>query len=430
MNAQGKFFYGWAVALASGFGIACGIAVFIPSTLGLLVGPLTSELGWAQPQVFQAPLWATTTTILIAPLLGRIVDRLGARRIIVVSVLIEAVIVASFYYINGNPLLFYLRYAALAAFATGTTAVAFAKIISNWFDRRRGTALGLALAGTGIGGVLWTLATQHLFDLVGWRLAFPLLAAFLVVVVAPLMVWVIRDRPSDCGLEVDGGATGAERPRAIELAGLSMGQACRTLQYWLLAGVAFLVGFGVQALMLHLVPILKEAGYSSQVAADAQASLWMALVVGRLSTGWLMDRFFAPRIAALFLLFPMLAIALLVSGGGAGGFAAAMLVGLAAGAEVDVIAFLVARYFGLRHYGTIYATFFSAFAFGSGIGPLLVSQLHERSGHYAPALYAIGGVLLLAALLLLTCRRFPRERDTAVNDLLQQHSPVALGGSK
>ncbi|MFT4257627.1 MAG: MFS transporter [Pseudoxanthomonas sp.] len=406
MSAKAGFFYGWIVALASGFGLACGISVFIPSTLGLLVGPLTTELGWTQPQVFQAPLWATVTTIVIAPFLGRLIDRVGARRVIIVSFLIQAFILASFYWIDRSPLLFYLRYLALAALATGTTGLAFTKVIGDWFDRRRGTALGVTLAGVGIGGVGWTLATQHLFDLVGWRLTFPLQAAFLLAVVTPLMALVIRNRPSDMGLHVDGDAT-TQRDRA-SVDGLSLREAGRTSQYWMLLAVAFLVGFGIQALMLHLIPLLKESGFSSQVAANAQASLWLALVVGRLSTGWLMDRFSATRVAALFLFFPLVSIFLLTtSTSGASGFVAAMLIGLASGAEVDVIAFLTTRYFGMRHYGAIYSTFFSAFVIGSGTGPLVASQLREQAGHYTQALYAMGVVLLAAAVTFLFFRRIP-----------------------
>ncbi|MFT3790949.1 MAG: MFS transporter [Rudaea sp.] len=407
MNAKAGFFHGWIVALVCGFGLACGISVFIPSTLGLLAGPLSAELGWTQPQVFQAPVWATVTTVVIAPSLGRLIDRIGARRVIIASFIIQAIILASFYWIDRAPLPFYLRYTALAALATGNTGLAFTKVIGDWFDRRRGTALGVTLAGVGVGGVAWTLAAQHLFDLVGWRLTFPLLAVFLLLVVTPVMALAIRNRPADMGLHVDGDAT-AQRD-AESRHGPSLREAGRAHPYWMLLAVAFLVGFGIQALMLHLVPLLKESGYSPQVAANAQASLWMALVLGRLSTGWLMDRFPAPRIAALFLCFPLVAIFLLsTSTGGAGGFVAAMLIGLASGAEVDVIAFLTTRYFGLRHYGAIYSTFFSAFVIGSGTGPLVASQLHEQAGgHYTQALYAMGAVLLAAAVMFLFLKRTP-----------------------
>jgi MFS family permease len=157
-----------------------------------------------------------------------------------------------------------------------------------------------------------------------------------------------------------------------------------------------------------MVPYLTSRGESRDTAVMIQASLWAVLVVGRVSTGWLMDRFFAPRVGFVFLLLPIVGIALLASG--ASGIVAllcAMMVGLAAGAEVDVIAYLTGRYFGLKHYSVIYATYFSAFAFGSGVGPVTTAWAVERVGGYPPVLWAISGLMAVAAALLLKLPRFP-----------------------
>jgi MFS family permease len=188
---------------------------------------------------------------------------------------------------------------------------------------------------------------------------------------------------------------------------MSLKEAMHTHRYWLSLTITFLIGFGTQSIMLHLVTILKQGGETSQVAAAAQASLWVAMVCGRISTGFLIDRFFAPRVAVVFLLFPVIGIAMLAGGaGGASGFIAAMLVGLAVGAEVDVIAYLVSRYFGLKHYSHIYSTYFALFSLGSGYGPAVTAWFVDRTGSYPVVLGGLVGVLALAAILLLRLPRF------------------------
>ncbi len=401
-----KIYYGWYVAAAAGFGIAFSIAVFVSSTIGLLAAPLTKELGWSLKEVFLAPTVAVTVTVLVAPFIGAFVDRFGARRVIAFSFLSQAAIMASFYLIDSDIRWFYARYAGLAILATGATAVSFASVISRWFDRRRGLALGIALAGIGVGGVVWSLMSQWLFDHVGWRASFLYMAAFVALVVLPVVMLVVRAAPEELGLNIDGLEGVPARVRA-EVAGVTLREAAGMGQYWLMLVTVFLVGFGVVSAMQHIVPIVKSHGGSAQTAALVQASMWAALVVGRLSTGWLMDHFFAPRVAVAFLLPSVVGLALL-AGGATGGiaFCAAMLVGLASGAEVDVIAYLTGRYFGTRHYSAIYGTFFSMYALGSGYGPAITAWLVETLGSYDKALWVPGIALVLAAMALLCFRRF------------------------
>ena len=412
-----KFFYGWLIALVAGLGLASSVAIFIPATIGLLIAPLEAEFHWTAKEMFLAPTFATTATILIAPFMGAIVDRFGPRRVIAISFAIEAVIMASFRFLDDSLWLFYARYAGFALLATGTTHVAFASLVSRWFERRRGLALGIALAGFGLGGVFWSLVAQALFVRLGWRDAFPAMSCIVLLVTLPIVLLVVRDAPQSVGLQVDGdapsskadGSVGQGIVDKVVLTGLSLREAARTQQYWLMVVTFSLVGLSVQSVMLHMVPYLTSRGEARDTAVMIQASLWAVLVVGRVSTGWLMDRFFAPRVGFAFLLLPIVGIALLASGAsGVVALLSAMMVGLAAGAEVDVVAYLTGRYFGLKHYSAIYATFFSAYAFGSGVGPAATAWAVERAGGYTPVLWTISGVMVIAAALLLKFPRFPK----------------------
>ncbi len=417
-------YYGWTIAAVSGLGLATGIATVVAATFSIFVGPIREEFGWNASLPFWAPLAVTLTTAFMAPWVGGLVDRHGARRIVLVSFVLEALILLSFYWHTPSIWGFYLRYVALGVFALGTTHVAFARVIALWFDRRRGLALGIALAGVGIGGILLPLLCQALIQISGWRMAYVGLAALVVFVTLPVLALTLRDTPQEMGLAIDGDpqadraqpvqTPGATSAPATPASGLTLEQARRDPFYWQMMLTFLLIGIGLQSMMLHLVPMLRSRGVDPMLAASAQSTLFFGLVVGRLITGWLMDRYFAPHVALAFLLAPIVGIAMLAVGAsGWTAFSAAALIGLAAGAEVDVIAFLTGRYFGLRQYSRIYGTYYALYSLGGGLGPLLTAQALERTGSYAPILWVLISLLAVAALLLSRFRPFPASHASS-----------------
>jgi MFS family permease len=175
--------------------------------------------------------------------------------------------------------------------------------------------------------------------------------------------------------------------------------------------VFLLIGTAVTSIQVHLVPLLVSRGVTPMRAANALSILAVALLFGRVAAGWLMDRIFAPRVAIAFLLGPIVAIFLLASGAsGWLAFVAGILTGLAAGAEVDVTAYLVSRYFGLRHFSSIYAWYYSAYSLGAGLGPLATANAVDRLGGYTEILLAHAAMLAIATLLLALLPRFPADR--------------------
>jgi MFS family permease len=412
--AGNAWFYGWAIAVASALGIGSGISVYLPTTTGLLVGPLGADLHWTPPQIYLALTFATGATILIAPFLGRLVDQFGARRIIAFSFIAQALLIGSCRYLDDDIRAFYARYAAFALLSTGTTAIAFSALISRWFSRRRGLALGIGLAGLGLGGVFWSLLTQWLFQHFGWREAFTWMAGIIALGVLPLLLLVLRNSPESMGLNPDGDKTPSAAVRRDAATGLSLREAMSTRVYWLMMITFFLVASAAYGVMLNMVPLLEHQGASRQYAVAAQASIWLALVLGRVITGWFLDRFFAARVAQVFMLPPIVGVALLAVGvSGPSAFVAAMLVGLAAGAEVDVLAYMVSRYFGLRHFGTIYATYFAVYAVGTSLGPLFTSSIMAHYGVYSPALWSSAGALIAGCVLLIFYPRFHNQTSPA-----------------
>ncbi|MDR6391457.1 MFS transporter [Paraburkholderia phenoliruptrix] len=406
-----KFFYGWVIAAASGLGIGCGVSVFIPSTLGLLVGPLGKEMGWTPQALFLCPLFAAIATVFVATPVGALVDKYGVRRMIAFGFLAQAAITASFYFLGTDIAGLYARYALFAILGTATTAVAFTRLVSAWFERDRGLALGIALAGTGVGGAIWSLLAQHFILRHGWRVAFLWDSGVMLLVLCVLLA-VVRETPKSMGLSVDGSAISATPNALRPSAGMTLGEASRTRAYWFMIVAFVIVVSSVYAVMLHLVPMLRQRGVSAQTAAAIQASLWMAVVFGRVVTGWLMDRIFAPYVAAAFLVPSAVGMGLLATGATGGqAVVAAMMVGAAAGAEIDVVAYLCGRYFGLRHYGRIYGSLFAVAALGTAIGPALAAQLLPLAGGYMGVLWFEAALVVVGFILFLQFPRFDSQRS-------------------
>ena len=213
-----KLFYGWYVALGCGIGLACGLATVLTYTFGVFVTPLRQAFDWSQTEIFAALFLSVLTITFVAPFFGMLVDRLGARRVILVGLVFESALVASFYFQDANVLTFYLRYIGLAVLGVGTTHIAFTRIIALWFDRQRGLALGVTLAGVGIGGFAWPILTQWAIDAYGWRSAWLVIAAAIIVFGGTVVLLVVRDSPQSMGLLPDGdtAANGSrQRRRAV-----------------------------------------------------------------------------------------------------------------------------------------------------------------------------------------------------------------------
>lgn len=403
-----RIFYGWYVALGCGVGLACGLASVITATFPIFLGPLLGEFGWTQSQAYTAVFLTTAAATVASPFVGALVDRVGARRVILIALLLEALVIASFATQTDSIGSFYVRYVVLAILGLGTTHIAFARVISMWFDRRRGLALGVALAGVGVGGAVWPLLTQWAIDLYGWRNAYLVVAAVIVGVGMTVLALVVRDTPQSLGLTPDGDPVPAGAASAAPEPGYTLRETMRQPRFWLMLFTFVLIGASVQSIILHLVPLLKERGVEPMRAATAQSMVFVALIFGRVAAGWLMDRFFAPRVAIAFLVGPIVGVLLLAAGAsGTGAFMAGILTGLAAGAEVDVTAYLASRYFGVRYFSRIYAWFYSAYSLGAGIGPLATARGVETFRGYTEVLYVHGAVLTLAALLLTALPAFP-----------------------
>jgi sugar phosphate permease len=214
-----KVFYGWWVVLASAVGLAMCYGPIIVPTFGVFLKPLSQEFGWSRTQISLAFSFGTLGLTLAAPVLGWLVDRFGARRVILPAVLFFGLSVLSLSFLSIHLWHFYAIYLLMGVVGSGTTAVPYAKVISRWFDRRRGLALGLAVAALALGGSITPPLAQALIAAVGWRQAYVLLGLMAMGVALPVVGLLLKETPQVMGLGPDGEAVGqaeASKPRGPE----------------------------------------------------------------------------------------------------------------------------------------------------------------------------------------------------------------------
>jgi MFS family permease len=360
---------------------------------GVLVGPITAEFGWPRATLASAVLAAHVTGGLAMPFVGGLIDRVGVRMVALPAICIFALALAGISMLPAVPLLFVIAYALLGLIGAGHSTLIYARVVSTWFDERRGLALGMSLAGVGIGVAVVPGIARWLVANFGWRGAYVGLGVLLFVVAGTAVGALVRDRPRNPLREP------SQRGETTD-AGMPLTAALGVFQFWVLAIVVFLVAVAVNGTIAHVVPLLADRGVPGGTATLALSAAGLALILGRILSGYCLDRFFAPFVAACFFLVPLCGIILL---GGttnpAPAVFAAILLGIGIGAEVDIMAFLLGRYFGLSHYGAVYGTLLAIFTFGSGIGPWLIALSFDHFHTYTNALVGCGVALVVASAL-------------------------------
>ena len=400
--APSRIFYGWWNVLASAVGMASCAAVFTGFAFGVFVLPMEEAFGWSRGQISLALTVVTVTNVVVSPVVGALMDRFGVKNVLVPSLLCLGLLIASLSQLTPHLWHFYLTYGLLTLLGAGTLPQSFSRVIVAWFFRSRGLALGLSLAGYGIGATVVPSLAQTLIESFGWRAAYAILGAIVLVLTLPVIAWLMKESPEQLGLRRDGETgPGGGADEAGDEPGMTGAEAARTRTYWLIMLSFFLVGIVVPAVLAHLVPMLSDRGIDPAQGAVFMGSIGLGMTVGRVLSGVLMDRFFAPRVVMLFLVGLVVGlVVLIVVETGPLLFVATALIGLAMGAEMSEIAYLCSRYFGVKAFGQIYGLMFSAFMVGGAIGPAALGLYHDRFGDYTAALYPLPVMAVLATLLI------------------------------
>jgi MFS family permease len=388
---------GWRVAAAG------GVAVFFASmpvnVFAIFLRPLSEEFAWSRQMASLAYGVMALAAAISAPLLGHLMDRLGARRIILPCAILGGCTIVSLSILTPHIWHVYTVFGLLGVTAIGVSPLAQSRVIAGWFDRQRGAALAVMLSGAPIGSMLHAPAAQALIRWVGWRRTYVVLGGAVLLIGLPIVIRFIHERTAAIAR--------ASAVPSETAAGVTVGIAMRSYVFWILVVVVFGSGIVISGALVHLVALLTDRGLPATQAAIALSAMGLASLAGRLATGWLLDRFFAAYVSTCLLVAAAIGAFLLAGAQSlAAGILAAALIGFGSGGELDVTPYLLSRYFGLRSISTLYGFAWTALGVAGLVGPILMGRAFDATGSYERILIQFGIVTALAAALMLALPRY------------------------
>lgn len=410
-----EFKQGWATLLSVTVGSAVGVTALLFYSLGAFTGPLVEEFGWTRAQVSSSFLYTTVALTIATVPLGWLLDKVGPRRVALVSAPGLSLSLLLLAMSSGDLLQFHLLFALAGLLGAGTSSVVYTKALNSRFFLARGMALGISLGGLGLAALVLPIMVTAVIEPFGWRAGFLLLAGLSILVI-PFAVAGMKDHPL------------TSRNNHRQLSGLSRREALRSRTFWILVLTFVLVGGSVPALIPHLVPLLTDSGLSPTQAAGIAGMVGIGVILGRLLVGLLIDHFHAPFVTAPLFLLTAFGVLLLAWGGPEFAPVTALLLGLSFGAEADLIAFFCGHHFGLRNYGFLYAIVYGVFNLAVGFGPLWVGSIFDSAGSYQPALVTVAAMLGLgAATICLVPRASFNAPSAPATAKADDNSPETLG---
>jgi MFS family permease len=365
---------GWKIVLAGFFGVMVSFAAIVPYTFGLFLKPLTASFGWHREATSAGFSIAALTVAAASPGLGFLLDRFKPRSIVLPCIAIFSAAYASLALLTPHLWHFYLTFFVIGLVGNGTAYIGYSRAISTWFNRRRGFALSIMLAGSAVGAMVLPVLAQAIITHMGWRAAYLTLGMLAFAVGFPLTAAFVRERPV------------AQQDRHVSTDfGEPVAKALATPAFWIIAATVCLYAISVNGAIAHLSALLTDRGISTAGAASSVGIIGATSLVGRLLTGLFLDRFFGPRVSQVMLLMTVLGIVLLsVANSLTAGLIAASLIGFSMGSEGDITPYLLGRYFGLKRFSTLYALTWTTYAVGGATGPILVGRVFDTLGSYRP----------------------------------------------
>ncbi len=385
--------------LVWGGGVNTG-PVFLP--------PLLKYFGWSRARVSTLGSAGALMGGACGPLVGWLVDRVGARRVM----LLGAITAGTGFLAASRSDSYNLLLAANLMIAIGVTAATLipaSLVIAGWFNERRGLAMGLTFAGTSLGGATMIVVANRAITFGGWRAGYVAMALPMLLIVAPLVLFIVRSRPSEGSVSPGPTRTSLE---PVVVSGVELSEAFRTRSFWLIAIAEFFYGCAISGILVHLVVYLIGAGYTANLSASSLSTIYLMSTLGKLSMGPSADRL-SPRIV-LSLVFGGAAVGtLLLLAAGSGLMLAGfiVLVGIAAGTPLVLLPLLFIQSLGLKRLGSVQGAAGIFATIGAAIGPVAAGRIFDVSGSYAIAFGLFAAMWLGAALAIYAC--IPLEQEIA-----------------
>ena len=394
-NTGSEFSHHWLLVLVCAVGIGVGVSALPFYTQGLFIEAWIADFGWTRAQASLGILGSTLALAAVLPFIGSIVDRYGLVTPVMISLLGLSVAYVLLGLFVQSIATFVMLAMLQAILGSASSPLAYTRAINTVFDKQRGLALGVALSGAGLAATFGPTLISNAIDAFGWRGAYYAMALFTLVVGAVIVIVLSRLKGASASTNIDTEAASED---------FKIAKASRT--YWTIMAAIFCLSLGLGGLMIHFVPILLDVGFTTDAAVKIAGVIGIAVVLGRLLVGFAVDRIFAPRVAIAILCACISGVLALALFGSAVAVPAAFVIGFSVGAEVDLIGYLVARYFGIHAYGQIYGRQYATFLIATGLSPVILGAVRDATGNYTASLFTAAAFMIVSAALFAKLPKF------------------------
>jgi MFS family permease len=391
---RAKPFYGWLI-VAAGFIILFSLHGVIINTFGVFLKPVSESMGWDRATFSLALAIGAIAMAVGSPFVGKAIDSFGAPKTMVAGCVVCGLGIAA---AGAATTLahFYLVFSLVGIGLAAATTIPVSLVIANWFERRRGMAMGLAFTGTSVGGMVMNPVNTLLVQAFGWRSTYVILGVAMLLVTVPLALFIVKTRPSDVGLQPDG--TDIAEEEFKKLTGHTLGQAVHTWSFWFIAMNMVLTNFMANAIGVHCYPYLTDIGHSEMMAGVAVGLSMGFMTLGKVGLGTWADRWGARRTFVLSAVMTAMGVWILMM---ATPFWVVMVFvfvyGFPQGGPLTLTPLVIADCHGLKNFGAIIGVLTLMSITGAAVGPVVVGKMYDVSGSYRGAFILLVIVTLLSA---------------------------------
>jgi MFS family permease len=377
---------------------------------GVFFLPVVKHFGWSRALFSALGSTAPLAAGISSPVLGWLLDRIGARRVMIAG---AAMVAAAYIALSqaNTAGAYFLIFIVMGIGITASTIIPTALVITNWFRDQRGAALGIAFAGIPLGGTVVTIWANYIVIHYGFRAGQFAMAMPILLVVVPLLAMFMRTRPRGS----ESGAVSAEIASESILSGLEVREALRSRSFWMIAMADVLFATARVGLRVHLVPYLAGFGYAPTLAAGIFSAMFIFHAIGSFAIGPVADRLGGRATFVLVFLTGAVGIVALLGASHLGAIMASLLAfGLVGETPAILSPLLIGESLGTKRLGALLGilAFFTTLGFAAG--PVIAGRIFDQSGSYSGALILFAALSIVSAIAIRGTRPFTEERERAI----------------